>query len=667
MQIIYCDFEYIQHKTKTWYAVICGVLYNKTSGEVLTFDLRESYEEIQEYLKFLDLKQTLFYAYNIATAEVPVFCQIMGRDFVSKMRWGADLWTEYKMFALTHPKYFNQKTGLLSAISGLGLEGEYKASKGDTLKLILSKIEGVNEYLISTVQNLADKSPDVVCNLKQILNYTPEEFNNILFYCKQDVMILPKIAQRLVEISKEYPIKMDHWRYRAEHCKWAGISYFYQKGYPVDENKVKTIFENIPRIKTLIQEQCNTEAGFKIYVAKFKGPAKMKVPDGHAFNMRNFRSYLESKGLLQEWQLTEKGYLRLDEEYLDEMCSQYKTIIEPMYNARNTIKQLNSTNLANIMTPEGYIKGESWPFNQKSSRSSPKPKLGFLLNLTAWLRMLVHPKPGRALVSIDFKSQEILIAALLSGDASMLEDYKSDIYLGQAIKTGFAPEGATKKTHNALRSGFKPIVLGRSYGMGPNKMAIHFFNMFKDMADPHTINECIDLANRFIQRHKSAYFTYYEFLNYIFTLTKFTGYYQTLDKWLYFTSKETRPTQLQNIPSQSNGGAMLRNAHDRCVRDGIDVVGLHDALIFECAEADAKKLARVVSKHMVDASAWLLGADYMQTDTKIYTHNCPYYDPRGEKIYRFLMAELNLGCPEEFKKPAEIVNIHEVVDNTTTL
>jgi hypothetical protein len=74
--------------------------------------------------------------------------------------------------------------------------------------------------------------------------------------------------------------------------------------------------------------------------------------------------------------------------------------------------------------------------------------------------MLCKPQAGRALVTIDFKSQEVLVAAALSKDYSMLEDYLGDIYLGQGIKTGFIPEGATKKSHSVMRNNFKPVVLG---------------------------------------------------------------------------------------------------------------------------------------------------------------------------------------------------------------
>jgi hypothetical protein len=147
-------------------------------------------------------------------------------------------------------------------------------------------------------------------------------------------------------------------------------------------------------------------------------------------------------------------------------------------------------------------------------------------------------------------------------------------------------------------------------------------------------------------------------------MIKLRGYYKTYDNWYYFTDKNTRDTQLQNVPCQSHGAAITRLAYDECVRSGIDVISLHDALYFECDESDALTLSKIVSAKMCDASNKMLseiaGFPYahMTTETKIYTHNQPYYDARGESIYRFVMRELDIECPEKFKKPNEIANIH---------
>jgi hypothetical protein len=90
---------------------------------------------------------------------------------------------------------------------------------------------------------------------------------------------------------------------------------------------------------------------------------------------------------------------------------------------------------------------------------------------------LITPPPGLALIHRDFCQQEIRIAAVLSGDAALLEACESaDVYLGIAKQLGFAPADATEDTHGLVRALFKTIVLGISYGLGVRSLAIlrHF-------------------------------------------------------------------------------------------------------------------------------------------------------------------------------------------------
>jgi hypothetical protein len=64
------------------------------------------------------------------------------------------------------------------------------------------------------------------------------------------------------------------------------------------------------------------------------------------------------------------------------------------------------------------------------------------------------------------------IAAALSGDAALLEAYRSgDIYLAFAKQAGLAPPEATKATHKAVRDACKGVVLGTLYGMGEETLA----------------------------------------------------------------------------------------------------------------------------------------------------------------------------------------------------
>lgn len=637
--IIHLDFEYRPDRVNTKFDVICGV-FKRNSEIPVSFDLTSDYTLLKNYLN--ENKHALFVGWNISGAECQVLCQIMGTEWVSKTSW-IDLWVEWKMICLTHPKYFTNQTGLANAIKLLNLTDKYEADKGAVRDLILSRT-----------------------------SYTEEEMKVIIHYCQEDVKILPIIAQKIVAIGRQYGvITRAEMLNRGRHCRNVAISQFNQEGFPVNADLVRKVFANRDKLKIAIAMQCNELSGFTIYEPDMVGRVPNKVCVGYSFNFKNFGQYLESKGLLGVWKTTEKGRLTTKEDYMEEILSSYKVELAPLYHARNSLKQLSSTDLSTLLTQEGYIKGDYWPYNQKTSRTSPKPKLGFLMNLSPWLRMLIQPPKGKALVAIDFKSQEVLIAAALSQDKQMLDDYKTDIYAGQAVKTGFLPEGATKKSHPKERNAFKPITLGVGFGMQANSLGIRFFGFWKDVAearsDPSlikTIQQCYRDAERFLMKHQQVYKDYYRYLARHFMECRRSGYYKSSDGWHYFIDRNrARSTQIQNVPAQSNGAAMLRRAHDLCVEAGIWVIPLHDAFYFVCDEVDSVRLARIVSEFMVQASIETLGKEYgsqMGTETQVFTSEVPYYDARGEDMYRMVCKEVNYYCPppKGFKKPPEIPNIH---------
>lgn len=655
MDFIYIDFEYIEEADRTNRHLICAVTYDLTGNEVVRWTIINNLidTKFKEYLLSLDLTSTIFMGWAISGAEVPCLYQIMGYDWVIKTKW-IDLWVEYKMWVLTHEDFqeYSKKDSLLSAIDCLGLNEKYKASKSDVLSLILYDEQN-------------RKSKEVLRIHNNTFDYTDQELNTIIHYCEQDVLILHEITLKLKLLSSSYGIEitLDQRLSRGEFCMLSGISYEAGRGFPVDIEKLTTVFSNRDRIKTLIQLECNKKTGHYIYVANYKGPVHRKVLVDYSFNRDNFQKYVTQNGLYDIWEKTEKSQsLRLDEDYLNEMLSNYKELLEPIYNARNTLKQLNSVDLSTLMSKDGYIKCPPFPFHQKTSRSSPKPKLGFILNLSPWLRMLIKPQPGRAYVSIDFNSQEILIAAILSKDSEMLDSYLQDYYMSTAIKTGFAPEGATKKTHNHIRKPFKGISIGTLYGLQIKSLTIRFMALNKEWTKQEARTEALT----YFENHKEVYYNYWEFVNDNYHDSKDKGFYQIEAEsgWIYFMREETRPSQVQNLPFQLWGAEMMRYGHNDTVKQGIFPSTLHDSLNFECSLEDSIPLAKKVSKIMCEASNRLLGCDHMGTSTKIFTHDKPYYDERGVGTYNYIMRELGFPPPTNIEQPKEFENIHLLLEVT---
>ena len=65
-----------------------------------------------------------------------------------------------------------------------------------------------------------------------------------------------------------------------------------------------------------------------------------------------------------------------------------------------------------------------------------------------------------SLAYCDWSSQEIAIAAALSGDELLWKAYESgDPYIAFAIQAGLVPSDATKETHKVIRNRCKSVVL----------------------------------------------------------------------------------------------------------------------------------------------------------------------------------------------------------------
>src|SRR4029078_6534323 len=84
----------------------------------------------------------------------------------------------------------------------------------------------------------------------------------------------------------------------------------------------------------------------------------------------------------------------------------------------------------------------------------------------SWLHGLIAPPPGWGMALLDWKAQEIGIAAGLSNDPGLMSYFRAGApHMGFAIRAGLAPPEATAETHGDVRTMVKPISLGSQYGM----------------------------------------------------------------------------------------------------------------------------------------------------------------------------------------------------------
>ena len=186
-------------------------------------------------------------------------------------------------------------------------------------------------------------------------------------------------------------------------------------------------------------------------------------------------------------------------------------------------------------------------FSSRTGRNQPS-NAKFLFGPATWVRSLIRPERGRALAYVDFSSQEMGIAAALSGDARLLDAYRSgDVYLAFAKQAGLAPADATKASHGEVRDRCKAVVLGTLYGMGPETLA-------------RRIGRPLIEARDLLRLHQTTYRRFWEWSDSVVSSAVLTGGISTVFGWRLNVGADFNPRSLMNFPMQANGAEMLRLA-----------------------------------------------------------------------------------------------------------
>ena len=144
-------------------------------------------------------------------------------------------------------------------------------------------------------------------------------------------------------------------------------------------------------------------------------------------------------------------------------------IISPLRELRHALSEMRLNDLT--VGEDGRNRTPLWAFGSKTGRNQPS-NTKFIFGPSVWLRGLIKPPLGYAIAYIDWSSQEVGIAAALSGDEAMMADFiTGDPYIAFGIRAGVLPAGATKATHPEVRDMLKACVLGLQYGMGAKTLA----------------------------------------------------------------------------------------------------------------------------------------------------------------------------------------------------
>ena len=406
--------------------------------------------------------------------------------------------------------------------------------------------------------------------------FSVEERDAILDYCAGDVIPLEKL---LAAMGPHIDLPRALLRGRHE----AAVASMEHTGVPIDVPMLAAFREHW----TGIQDDLivKLDADFGVY-------------EGRSFRIEKFAALLDRLNITA-WPRLESGQLDLEDKTFKDMAKAYP-VLAPLRELRHSLSSLRLDALA--VGEDGHNRTKLWPHTTKTGRNMPAPD-EFIFGPSRWLRGLIKPEPGSGVAYIDWKTQEVGIAAAMSGDKNLMADYLSeDLYIAFGIASGVLPKGATKKTHKVLREMLKQCVLGLQYGMGAKTLA------FK-------IGRSELMARSLIAAHKRRYRKFWQWSNAVVAGGMQGFPLSTVFGWRLHPTEHSRPTTLMNFPMQANGAEILRLACCLGTERGIRICApIHDAILIEAPLERLEADIATMRDAMAEASRTVLGGFELVTE-----------------------------------------------------
>lgn len=284
------------------------------------------------------------------------------------------------------------------------------------------------------------------------------------------------------------------------------------------------------------------------------------------------------------------------------------------------------------------------PFGTVTGRNNPRAK-EFILSRPHWVRNLIAPPKGRALVHADIVAAEAGIAADASGDPELIRIYNSgaDQYIEFAKASGALPAGTVRDKRNrpdveTVRGLYKIAALAIQYGVGGQTLA-------KNLG--------VDLwqADRIIASHKRAYATYWAWAEARIEQAYRLGYIATDFGWRMAVDRYTSRNTILNFPQQAACAELLRLVCVLAEERGMGhmlCAPHHDALYLESAGREADQVKTELELCFQHAGKEILsGRVQLRVESGVVHYPDHYEDEDGKEIWDIVMGFL-AGVKAEF-------------------
>ena len=392
-----------------------------------------------------------------------------------------------------------------------------------------------------------------------VINYCEEDVQKSLLLFREQLRGRPRLPATSVK-------HVLHWSNYAAKA----VAQIQARGMPID----------VP-LWNLVQE--NKSAVIRNLVKKFDPSYGSDDPiyssDGE-WSYERFEHWLINIGVVA-WPRLESGRLDISSDAFRLMY--YISGIEELHALRDSLGVIMRAKLP--IGRDGRNRPSLFPFCTATGRNAHSKSL---FNAHASMRsFMVFPEDTIG-VYLDWRTQEVGIAAALSGEQGLMNDYRDgDVYYALAKLCGLTNDPDQKRwkiDQPAVRQRMKSLQLGVNYGMGVPSLARGL--------DRHPL-----VASTIIERHKATYPRFWEWRDEQVQAAMLDRKMETVFGWPLYISSSPNKRTLYNFPMQGNGAEMLRLAAWRLCKAGIvPNMLIHDGILLEVSNREEIQVAMEIMK-----------------------------------------------------------------------
>jgi hypothetical protein len=389
-------------------------------------------------------------------------------------------------------------------------------------------------------------------------SFSPQD---VFDYCGEDVCRSVKLLRAQLQAGADIP-RILYWsNYSAK-----AVALIQARGMPIDMELWNLVQENKAAVVGELLRQFDPSHGSE---------EPIYTPEGE-WSYRRFEQWLIHAGVAA-WPRLESGQLDTDSDAFRLMY--HVPGIEGLHALRDSLGFIVKARLP--IGRDGRNRPSLFPFGTATGRNAHAKSP---YNAHAGMRGFMVFPPGSIGFYLDWRSQEVGVAAALSGDHILIDDYAGgDVYHALARLCGLTddPDPIRWKQHNrAQRDRMKPLQLGINYGMGVPSLARGL--------DRHPL-----IASEIIERHKRRYRRFWQWRSDMVQDALLRRHMESVFGWPLHITHSVNQRTLYNFPMQSGGAEMLRLAAIRLCDAGIvPVMLIHDGILFE--ETDRESIDHAI-------------------------------------------------------------------------